>query len=414
MLSVLRRPAFRNVWLAQATSVVGDRLVVVALALFVTDLTGSATDVGLVLGAQTLPLVAFLLIGGVWADRLPRARLMIATDLVRAALHALLAALIFTDLVEIWQLVVIEALFGTAEAFFRPAYTGLLPRTVPAAEIQPAQALTNITNTLAELTGPALATVLVLGVGAGWAFALDAATFVVSAFFLARVRVDAPVAVEERRTLLTELAEGFAQVRSRAWLWVTVAVFALAVPLGYAPLFVLGPTIAEDLYGSAALFGVVSALFGAGAFLGGLAGLRWRPRRPMRAAFCVIGAWPVLIVAFGAGAPVALVVPLAIATGAGFALFDVLWSTAMAERIPPDALSRVSSYDWMGSLLLLPVGYLLAGSLADATSASGVIVVGGLLTAVLLALGLVPRETRALRRLEPTAPAAAPEGSPLP
>ena len=141
MLSVLRRPAFRNVWLAQATSVVGDRLVVVALALFVTDLTGRATDVGLVLGAQTLPLVAFLLIGGVWADRLPRARLMIATDLVRAALHALLAALIFTDLVEIWQLVVIEALFGTAEAFFRPAYTGLLPRTVPAAEIQPAQAL---------------------------------------------------------------------------------------------------------------------------------------------------------------------------------------------------------------------------------------------------------------------------------
>ena len=246
MLSVLRRPAFRNVWLAQATSVIGDRLVVVALALFVTDLTGRATDVGLVLGAQTLPLVAFLLIGGVWADRLPRARLMITTDLVRAGLHALLAALIFTDLVEIWHLVVIEALFGTAEAFFRPAYTGLLPRTVPAAEIQPAQALTNITNTVAELAGPALATVLVLGVGAGWAFALDAATFVVSAVFLARVRVDDPPAPEARRTLLAELAEGFAQVRSRAWLWVTVAVFALAVPLGYAPLFVLGPTIAED------------------------------------------------------------------------------------------------------------------------------------------------------------------------
>ena len=104
---------------------------IVALALFVTDLTGSATDVGLVLGAQTLPFVVFLLIGGVWADRLPRARLMIATDVVRAALHALLAALIFTDVVEIWHLVVIEALFGTAEAFFRPAYTGLLPRTVP-------------------------------------------------------------------------------------------------------------------------------------------------------------------------------------------------------------------------------------------------------------------------------------------
>ena len=108
---------------------------------------------------------------------------MIATDVARAALHALLAVLIFTDLVEIWHLVVIEALFGTAEAFFRPAYTGLLPRTVPEAEIQEAQAISNITNNLAELTGPALATALVLGVGAGWAFALDAATFAVSAAF---------------------------------------------------------------------------------------------------------------------------------------------------------------------------------------------------------------------------------------
>ena len=109
----------------------GDSIVVVALALFVTDLTGSATDVGIVLAAQMMPLVAFLLIGGVWADRLPRARLMISTDLVRMALHTLLAILIFTDEVEIWHLVVIEALFGSAEAFFRPAHTGLVPRTVP-------------------------------------------------------------------------------------------------------------------------------------------------------------------------------------------------------------------------------------------------------------------------------------------
>ena len=184
---------------------------IVALALFVTDLTGSATDVGLVLGAQTLPFVVFLLIGGVWADRLPRARLMIATDVVRAALHGLLAVLIFTDVVEIWHLVVIEALFGTAEAFFRPAYTGLLPRTVPETEIQEAQALTNMTNNLAELTGPALATALVLGVGAGWAFLFDAATFVVSALLLTRVRVARrATAAVERRTLLAELAEGFA------------------------------------------------------------------------------------------------------------------------------------------------------------------------------------------------------------
>lgn len=399
-LPVLGRPAFRNLWVAQAASVLGDRLVLVALALFVTDLTGSATDVGLVLGAQTLPFVAFLLIGGVWADRMPRARLMIATDVVRASLHALLAALIFTDVVEIWHLVVIEALFGTAEAFFRPAYTGLLPRTVPEDEIQQAQALTNMTHNLAELTGPALATALVLGVGAGWAFLLDAATFVVSALFLLRVRVPDEALADERRTLLAELAEGFGEVRSRSWLWVTVAVFALVIPLGWAPLFVLGPTIGEDSYGSAALFGIVTTLLGVGAFGGALVGLRWRPRFPMRAGFLMLSAWPALLILFGLDAPVALLLFLATALGVGFALFDVWWNTAMAERVPPQALSRVSSYDWMGSLILLPVGFVAAGQAAEATSPETVMIFGGILTAALLAIGLSPRQTRMLRRIE--------------
>jgi len=396
-LRVLGRPAFRNLWLAQTTSVLGDRLVMVAIALFVTDLTGSASDVGLVLAAGTIPFVAFLLVGGVWADRLPRARLMMATDLVRAALHGLLAVLIFTGSVEIWHLVVIEALFGTAEAFFRPAATGLLPRTVPPEEVQEAWALTNMANNVAELTGPALATALVLGVGAGWVFALDAVTFLASAWFLLRVRVaDALPAPEERSTVLSDLAEGFGHVRSRPWVWVTVAVFAVAVPLGYAPLFVLGPAVAGGTYDSAALFGVVTTLLGVGALTGGLLGLRWRPRHPLRAGFLAISAWPLLLVAFGAGGPVALVLVLAGATGMGFALFDVWWNTAMAERIPPHALSRVSSYDWMGSLVLLPVGFLVAGPVADATSPGLVLAVGGAATAAVLAAGLVPRDTRTL------------------
>ena len=396
-LKVLRRSSFRNLWLASTTSAMGDSIVVVALALFVTDLTGDPVDVGIVLGAQLIPLVAFLLIGGVWADRLPRARLMIATDVVRAALHTLLAILIFTESVEIWHLVVIEALFGTAEAFFRPAHTGLVPRTVPEDEIQEAQALSNLTFNLAELVGPALATALVLGVGAGWAFLLDALTFVVSALFLARVRsTEAPPAAEERNTLLAELAEGYQEVRSRTWMWVSVAVFALAIPVGYAPLYVLGPTLAEDGYDSAAIFGVVTAGFGAGALVGALTGLRWRPRFPLRAAFLLLAAWPVMLVAFALVAPVALVVALAVATGVGFALFDVFWDTAVAQRIPAHALSRASAYEWMGSLILLPLGYLLSGPIAEATSIETVLAGGAVLTAIFLALGLLPRQTRML------------------
>jgi MFS family permease len=401
-LRVLRHHDFRNLWLAQTTSAMGDGVVVVALALFVTDLTDDPTKVGIVLGSQLLPLVAFLLIGGVWADRLPRARVIMTADIARAALHLTLAVLIFTDAVEIWQMVVIEACFGTAQAFAEPAYTGLVPRTVPAGEIQEAQALSSLTFNFAELTGPAIATVLVLGVGAGWAFLLDAATFVVSAVLLARVRASGTApAPSERRTVLAELGEGFREVRSRTWLWVTVAVFALAVPLGYAPLFVLGPTIAEDTYDSAAIFGVVTAAYGAGALAGALIGLRWRPRHPMRAAFLVILAWPVMLVSYAVGAPVPLVVALSVATGMGFALFDVFWNTTMAEQIPPHALSRASAYEWMGSLILLPVGYLAAGPVAEATSTETVLVGGAILTAIVLSLGLLPRETRTLRSSRP-------------
>src|SRR5882757_806469 len=187
-LRVLRHRDFRFLWLAQSSSVIGDRIVIVALALFVIELTGDATDLGLVFAAASLPLVAFLLLGGVWADRLPRHRVMVVTDLVRFALHALLATLIFTGTVAIWQLIAIEALFGGAEAFFRPAANGLLPQTVPEDEIQQANGLSTLSNNIGEFAGPALATALVLGLGAGWAFALDAATFLVSAALLSRVR----------------------------------------------------------------------------------------------------------------------------------------------------------------------------------------------------------------------------------
>ncbi len=128
-------------WLGQTASTIGDRLVFVALALYVTEI-GTPTDVGIVLAAHALPLVAFLLLGGVWADRLPRHKVMVATDAIRFGAHALLAVLIFTGAVEIWHIVVIEAVFGAAEAFFRPAYTGLMPQTVPEELLQEANAAT--------------------------------------------------------------------------------------------------------------------------------------------------------------------------------------------------------------------------------------------------------------------------------
>jgi MFS family permease len=399
-MRVLRQRDFFNLLVGQAASTIGDRIVFVALALYVTDI-GSPTGVGIVLAAHTLPLVGFLLIGGVWADRLPRHRVMIATDLIRFALHATLAALIFTGAVEIWHIVVIEALFGTAEAFFRPAYTGLVPQTVPEGMIQDARAAGSTVETVAEFAGPALATVLVLGLGAGWAFALDAATFVVSAWFLTRVRPRERGASPTRQTLLAELREGYAEVRSRAWIWVTVVAFAVALLLSFGPWTTLGPTIADDEYGSAGVFGLLAAAMGAGTMLGALLGFRWRPLHPMRAGFLWCLPWPAVTVAFALGAPLVLLVPLFAAAGVGLSLFGIWWDTALAERVPPHTLSRVSAYDWMGSLALLPLGYLLAGPLGEALGSSLVLGVGSACATLVLAAGLAVRETWTLRRLEP-------------
>jgi len=399
-MRVLRQRDFRNLFAGQAASTIGDRIVFVALALYVTDI-GSPTDVGIVLAAATIPLVSFLLIGGVWADRLPRNQVMIVTDLVRFALHAILAALIFTGAVEIWHIVVIEALFGTAEAFFRPAYSGLLPQTVPEAMIQDAKAAGSTIETIAEFAGPAFATALVLGLGAGWAFAIDATTFLVSAFFLTRVRPRARGAAPARQTVLAEMREGYAEVRSRAWVWVTVVAFAVALLLSFGPWTTLGPTIAEEEYGSTGVFGLLAAAMGAGTMLGAVLGFRWRPLHPMRAGFVWTLPWPAVTAAFALGAPLLLLVPLFAAAGVGLSLFGIWWDTALAERVPPHTLSRVSAYDWMGSLALLPVGYLLAGPLGEALGSGLVLGVGSVLATLVLAGGLAVRETWTLRRLEP-------------
>ncbi len=395
-LRVLRHRDFRFLFLGQAVSVVGDRVVVVAIALFVTQSTGSPTDLGLVLAAQSLPLVALLLFGGVWADRLPRHRIMIATDVARAALHAALAALILTGAVRIWQLVAIEAAFGAAQAFFQPAYSGLIPQTVPEALIQDARALTEAMNDLAFLVGPALATALVLGVGAGEAFAFDSGTFVLSALLLTRVNPRRRGEAEADAPVLAQLRAGWREVRSRSWVWVTIAVFTGAVLCVYALWYALAPVIARDVYGGAGVFGLLESVAGVGAVCGALAGLRWRPARPLRAGMLLVLAWPLQNGVFALGAPLAVLVVFAFATGVGFALLMIWWETALARHIPAHALSRVSAYDWMGSLALLPVGYAAAGPLADALGARTVLGVGSVIGLALLGLGLLPRSTREL------------------
>jgi MFS family permease len=409
VINALRSRDFRLLWLSQSASVLGDGLVVVAVGLFVTRLTGNPSDVGIVLAAYVTPLVLLLLVGGVIADRLPRQAVMVASDCVRAVLHGLLALLIATDAVRIWHMVVIGLLYGTAQAFFQPAYTGLIPQTVPEGEIQSAQALGGISRELAAFLSPAIATALIFSVGGAAAFGLDAVTFAISAATLTRVRARDRGGEHISDTLLAELRDGWAAVRSRPWVWGTISAFSTALLVALAPFFVLGPAVSREVYGTEAVFGIASAFWGVGTVLGAVGGGRWRPRRPMLTGLIVSLAWPAQIALFALGPPRSVLYLATTLSGLGLGLFGVWWETALAQRIPPQLLSRVSAWDWMGSLALLPIGYLAAGPVADAFGEVDVLVVGGVVGTMVMTLALVPRATRALRRLDDPPAAGAPE-----
>jgi MFS family permease len=410
VLKALLSRDFRLLWLSQSVSVVGDAMVVVAIGLYVTRLTGSAADVAYVLACYAIPLVLFVLIGGVLADRLPRQTVIICADLTRSVLHGALALLIAVGSVQIWHMMVIGVLYGSAEAFFRPAYTGLIPQTVASDEdIQSANAVSGLSNELANFASPALATVLVLGVGAGWAFGLDAVTFLVSAALLLGVHARERGERKERESMRAELREGWRAVRERPWVLCTIGCFSAALLTALAPFFVLGASVGRQTYGTEAVYGMATAAFGIGTICGAIAGSTWRPLYPMRVGAGVAVLWPAALSLYALGPPLLVLLPAMAVAGAGIGLFSVLWETALAERIPPHLLSRVSAWDWMGSLALLPLGYIVSGWLGRNLGDARVLAAGGAIGTVALLLCLLPRSTRQLRRI-----AAEPEGTVLP
>ncbi|MCL2418471.1 MAG: MFS transporter [Conexibacteraceae bacterium] len=400
----LRHRDFRLLFWGQTASNFGSNAVMVAMAIYITRTTGSPTDLGLILAAQTVPFVLLLLFGGVWADRLPRHRVMVVTDLIRGALHAVLAVLILAGVARVWQIAAIEFMFGAAWAFFQPAYTGLLPQTVPEDQIQAARALIEGSWNVTLVLGPAIATVLVLAVGAGEAFAADAGTFLISALTLMEIRprVRGAAATESRQSVAHELRAGFREVASRPWVWVTIAAFSLVVMCSFATWEALGPAAVRDVYGHVGVFGVLVALFGVGSVAGSLLATRWHPRRPLRDMLATAAMWPAMSIVVAVGPPRGVVAAWMLIAGVQSGMFMVIWETALAKHIPPDALSRVSSYDWMGSLALLPVGFVLAGPLAASFGVRPVLGVGGGIGVLAVFLALIPRSTRELTDEPPT------------
>lgn len=395
--SLLRRaPEFRRLFVGQAVSTVGDRLVMVAMPFAVLTVPGAGlTDVGLVLGAAGLTLALFVLVGGVYADRLPRHRTMLASDVVRALAQGTAALLLLTGTATVTSLVLTNAVYGAAEAFFRPAVLGLVPQLVEPGQEQPANALLALTDNTALVLGPALAGLLVAGAGPGTALAVDTGTFVVSALALARLR-PRPVVPGPRLPFLADLAAGWHEVRSRTWVWSCISLFGVYCALVLPALFVLGPAHAEAERGGASSWGWISAGFGVGAVVGSLVALRWRPQRPgvVLVVLLTLGAFQSAVVV--SPLPTAVVALLEGVTGLGVSLGIALWDTALQERVPATAQSRVSSFDYLGSLVLTPFGFAVVGPVAARV---GDVRTGVGATAVTLLVGLAVAGSRDVRRL---------------
>ncbi|HEY2868806.1 MAG TPA: MFS transporter, partial [Gaiellales bacterium] len=267
-LKVLRERNFALFFWGQFVSVLGDGIFPIALAFAVLDLGGSPTALGVVLMAGILPQTIFVLIGGVWADRLPRRTIMLASDGARAMIQIVTAALLLSGKAEIWQLVVLYALHATASAFFMPAATALVPEVTPHERLQQANALLGITRSIAFGFGAALGGAFVSLVSTGGAVALDACTFLVSAACLAALHVRSAVGVRGTR-FLSELRAGFDEVRSHRWLRLGLVNAFLFLMLVVAPFEVIGPIVAKRDLGGAFAWGVILTGFSVGTLLGG-------------------------------------------------------------------------------------------------------------------------------------------------
>ncbi|MGH3103610.1 MAG: MFS transporter, partial [Gaiellaceae bacterium] len=358
-LGALEERPFRLLWIGRTASSVGDAISTIAIAFAVLEISDSASALGLVFAAFTLSRVAFILAGGVWSDRLSRRRVMIACDLVRGAAQAAIAALLIAGAAEVWHLALGAAFVGAASAFFGPASTGFVPETVSPERLLQANALLSTSDSASFLVGPALSGVLIAAFGTGVAFAIDAASFGVSAVFLLALRVsEHPKA--ERQTFFADLARGWREVRARTWLQAAFVTFSLS-NVAIAVFFVLGPVVFLDELGGAADWGVALTVGALGGLVGSTLALRYRPRYPLRPSF--------LVILFVSVALLSLVSPLPpLAVGAACALMfggiqlgNALWDTMLQQHVPRETISRVSSYDWVISLVFMPVGYMLAG-----------------------------------------------------
>ena len=395
-VTLLRQPQFRRIFLAQSISTLGDQIAPIAVAFAVLATTHSAADLGWVLAARTIPLVVFVLLGGAWADRLPRKSIMVASDLFRLVTQGAFALILLQHEPALWSMILLQAGNGAATAFFRPASSGLVQEAVASGERQSANGLLSATNNIATIAGPVIAASLIAFAGNAWAVGVDAVSFAISAIFLAGVVVP-PRELKERIGILREVAEGFRAIIATRWLGLEILGFSEFQLFALATYSVLGPVISVAHYDGATTWAAVASVSGVGALAGDALSLRIRPQRPMVVAGLFMLGTPVLLLALAFTAPVWVLVIGAALFGLGISISDTLWFTAMQDNVPDHLIARVSSFDWMGSTALRPIGLAIVAPVAAAIGAPLVLAVAAGVTAVTIVGVMAQPSVRGLR-----------------
>jgi len=399
-LAPLSDRRFRWFFSSQALDTWGATMAPVALAFAVLAIEDSATALGQVLAARSVPMVLLLLLGGVVADRIGRRLVIQTSHAVSALSQALAASLVISGHAELWHLVVLQAVNGAADAASFPAMQGMVPQVVARPRLQSANALLSMARGALLTLGPTTAAVLVATVGPGWALAVTAVSWLVALLLLVPVRVPRSIAASSAG-VIQDLRAGWTLFRTTTWLWVIVVAFGVVNAIIAGAWHTLGPPVARDTIGVTG-WGYVLSAQAVGLVLVGVVLLRVSVRRPLRAGMlgCLMGPAPLLVLGLEPE-----LVPLLVAsflTGAGLEVFGIGWSLAMQENVPEEMLSRAYSYDALGSFVAIPVGQLCYGPLGEWLGYRPVLVASGIVYAAVCLVALASPSVRPLERRHST------------
>jgi len=404
-LGALAERNFRLIFTSTTISALGDGVSTIALAFAVLQISGSPTSLGLVIAARQVANASITLAAGVWADRLPRHLVLVGAAAVQGTMQAVAAALLLSGNATVPLLAALALVYGLADGFVLPASQGLIPLVVSASRLQQANALLGLSRSIVAFAGPAVGGLLVALGSPGAALAVDAASFGVAAVVLLRLALAPRADHVEPEPFVAALRQGWNEFRRQTWIWTTIVFFGLGNMAG-ASLYVLGPVVAKRDYGGAAAWAAILSAAGAGAIVGGLLALRIRPKRPLLASCLFAVPYGLQTLVLGLHPALWVLIANAAFATTCVSVHVTLWFTVFQQQVPAEARSRVSSYDALGSFVLVPLGAALAGPVAGLIGVNATLVACGLIDLACIAAVIAQPSVRAL--------GTASRGEPLP